>query len=479
MPKGSNIKTNTKEANEKPTPKTTGGKTTAKILQSVVLPLVMLERNTGQIDGLPKNPRTIKNAAFAKLKQSIIENPEMLAYRELLVFQHGNKYVIIGGNMRFEALKELGYSDAPCKVLPPNTTSDQLRAYTIKDNSGFGEWNFEDLANEWEEALINACDIEVPELDTDAAIEEEAEEDKDFDVEGETPKQSKYRDGDIFQLGRHRLICGDSTDQTVIAAIMGDKNADLIVTDPPYNVNYGDKNAELNKADGGKRIETAIENDAMTPAAFRTFLETAFTNVARAANAGAAIYIFHPSRESVNFIESMEAAHFLHKQQLIWVKNNIVLGRQDYQWQHEPILYGWKEGGNHYFVKERNHRTVIEDMPDFDSMSKAELLAFIKDIRDEEKNPTTILHCDKPQASKEHPTMKPLKLLGRLIRNSSKRDDIVLDPFGGSGSTMMAAEQLGRVCYMVEKEPRYCEVILKRYAALTGTDAVYVGNIND
>ena len=259
---------------------------------------------------------------------------------------------------------------------------------------------------------------------------------------------------------------------------MGDKNADLILTDPPYNVAYGDKNADLNRHDGGNRIETAIENDQMSPAAFRAFLETAFANCAAAAKVGAPIYIFHPSREAVNFIEAMEAAHFMHKQQLVWVKNNIVLGRQDYQWQHEPILYGWKEGGNHYFVKERNHRTVIEDMPDFDSMSKADLLKFIKDLRDEEKNPTTVLHCDKPQASKDHPTMKPLKLLGRLIRNSSRPGDIVFDPFGGSGSTMMAAEQIGRSCYMVEKEPRYCEVILKRWAALTGNDPLHVGNIN-
>lgn len=451
----------------------------AALLQSVILPLSSLERNKGQIDGLPKNPRMIKNAAFDKLKKSIADHPEMLSYRELLVYKHGGKHIIIGGNMRCEALKELGITEAPCKVLPAETTVEQLKAYTLIDNSSYGEWNYEDLANEWEAALLNACDIEVPELDTDAATEDEAEEDREFDVESNTPKTSQYREGDIFQLGRHRLICGDSTDTAITHALFGDKNADLIVTDPPYNVNYGDKNADLNRADGGNRIETAIENDAMTPAAFRAFLETAFTNAAEIAKVGAAIYIFHPSREAVNFIEAMEAAHFLHKQQLIWVKNNIVLGRQDYQWQHEPILYGWKDGGSHYFVKERNHRTVIEDLPDFDSMSKADLLKFIKDLRDDTKNPTSVIHEDKPQASKDHPTMKPLKLLGKLIRNSSHREDIVFDPFGGSGSTMMAAEQIGRTCYMVEKEPCYCEVILKRYAALTGTDPVYMGNIND
>lgn len=449
------------------------------LLQSVFLPLSSLERNKGQIDGLPKNPRLIKNAAFDKLKKSISEHPEMLSYREILVYKHGDKYVIIGGNMRHEALKELGITNAPCKVLPPDTTVEQLKAYTLIDNSSYGEWNFEDLANEWDTALLYACDIEVPELETNASLEEEAEEDTDFDVEENTPKTSQYKDGDIFQLGRHRLICGDSTDPTIVHALFGDKNADLIVTDPPYNVNYGDKNADLNRADGGKRIEKAIENDQMTPQAFRAFLEATFANAAKVAKTGAAIYIFHPSRESVNFIEAMESAKFLHKQQLIWVKNNIVLGQQDYQWQHEPILYGWKDGGTHYFVKERSHRTVIEDLPDFDNMSKAELLNFIKDLRDETKNPTTVIHEDKPQASKEHPTMKPLKLVGRLIRNSSHYDNIVFDPFGGSGSTMMAAEQIGRVCYMVEKEPCYCEVILKRYAALTGDNPIYVGNIND
>ena len=443
-----------------------------------MLPLKDLERNKGQIEGLPKNPRTIKNTAFAKLKQSITDNPEMLAYRELLVYKHGKKYVIIGGNMRYEALKEIGYTEAPCKVLPQETTAEQLRAYTIKDNAGFGEWNFDDLANEWEAALLDACNIEVPQIDEEAATEDEAEED-DYDIEGNTPKQSEYKDGDIFQLGRHRLICGDSTDTATVSVLFGDKHADLVVTDPPYNVDYGNKNANLNRADGGKRIEKDIENDQMSPAAFREFLIAAFTNAATVAKLGAGIYIFHPSREAIAFIESMEAAGFLHKQQLIWVKNNIVLGRQDYQWQHEPILYGWKDGGTHYFVKERNHRTIIEDLPDFDSMSKADLLKYIKDLRDDTKNPTTVIHEDKPQASKEHPTMKPLRLLGKLIRNSSRQGDIVFDPFGGSGSTLMAAEQIGRTCYMVEKDPCYCEVILKRYAALTGTAPLYMGNLND
>ena len=451
----------------------------SELLQSVFLPLTQLERNKGQIEGLPKNPRIIKNAAFDKLKKSIANHPEMLSYRELLVYKHSSgKYIIIGGNMRFEALKELGVDNAPCKVLPAETSAEQLKAYTLIDNSSYGEWNFDDLANEWDANLLCECDIEVPALDN-VSLEEEAEEDTDFDVEENTPKSSQYKDGDIFQLGRHRLICGDSTDPTIVHALFGDKNADLIVTDPPYNVNYGDKNADLNRADGGKRIEKAIENDQMTPEAFRLFLEAAFENAAKVARIGAAIYIFHPSRESVNFITAMESAKFCHKQQLIWVKNNIVLGRQDYQWQHEPILYGWKDGGSHYFVKERNHRTVIEDLPDFDNMSKAELLKFIKDQRDETKNPTTVIHEDKPQASKDHPTMKPLKLLGKLIRNSSHYNNIVFDPFGGSGSTMMAAEQIGRVCYMVEKEPCYCEVILKRYAALTGNDPIYVGNINE
>ena len=157
----------------------------ATVLQSVMLPLKDLERNKGQIEGLPKNPRTIKNTAFAKLKQSITDNPEMLAYRELLVYKHGKKYVIIGGNMRYEALKEIGYTEAPCKVLPQETTAEQLRAYTIKDNAGFGEWNFDDLANEWEAALLDACNIEVPQIDEEAATEDEAEED-DYDIVGNT-----------------------------------------------------------------------------------------------------------------------------------------------------------------------------------------------------------------------------------------------------------------------------------------------------
>ena len=243
---------------------------------------------------------------------------------------------------------------------------------------------------------------------------------------------------------------------------MAGKEADLIVTDPPYNVDYASKNEMLNAADKGNRVQTDIVNDAMDDDHFKAFLETIYSNYAAVSRKGAAIYVFHASREAVNFINGLRLAGFAYKQQLIWVKNNIVIGRQDYQWQHEPIIYGWKEGGPHYFVAERNNRTVIEDKIDLDAMSKKELLEFAKEMLNDAEHPTTVIHEDKPLVNAEHPTMKPVKLCGRFIKNSSRAGELVVDFFLGSGSTLIASHQLDRNCYGIEISPEYCQVILDR-----------------
>ncbi|MDR1683094.1 MAG: hypothetical protein LBS25_06880 [Candidatus Symbiothrix sp.] len=451
------------------------------LIQSVVLPISQLETNKGQIEGLAKNPRFIRDDRYSKLKRSIEENPEMLALRECLVFPHGGKYVIIGGNMRYRAQKELGYTEIVCKIIPPQTPVEDLRAYTIKDNAGFGEWDFDALANEWNpEDLLRWC-VDIPNVDVNDE-EDDAREDN-FNVDDNLPKKAKSKVGDIYRLGKHMLICGDSTDPTLMAKLMNGKTADLIITDPPYNVDYSSKNEILNKINKGNRIQNAIKNDKLTNAVFYDFLLKSFLSAFEITKRGGGFYVFYSSSETLNFRNAISQAGFTIKQELIWNKNHFVLSRHDYQWKHEPILYGWKEGATHYFTKNRSLTTVIEDKPDIDKLSKSELKSMVKELL-QGNIPTTVIDEDRPLRNAEHPTMKPLKLIGQLIKNSSQQGDIVLDMFGGSGSTMMAAEQLNRICYMVELDPCYCDVIVKRWEELTGQTAeleynIYVSDITD
>ncbi len=444
-----------------------------KLVQSIVLELSELEVNKGQIEGLAPNPRFIRDDKFRKLKDSIKEHPNMLALRELLAFKHKGKYVIIGGNMRFRALKELGYKETVCKVIPPETSVEELAAYTIKDNAGFGEWDFEQLANIWNPEDLARWGVDVPQIDTE--VEEDAEEDN-FNVEDNLPATPKSKLGDIYILGKHRLICGDSTKPEFVRELMAGQTADLLITDPPYNVDYSSKNELLNKVDKGNRVQKPIENDKMNSEQFQDFLFTAFQNGNEALKKGGAFYIWHADVQGYNFRTACLRVGWILRQTVIWNKNNIVLGRQDYQWKHEPCLYGWKDGAPHYFVKDRGQITVQEDKIDVEKMTKAELKATLKEILSGKVH-TTIIDEDKPLRSGEHPTMKPLKLMGRLIKNSSRFGDTVLDLFGGSGSTMMAAEQLGRACYMVEYEPCYIDVIIKRWEELTGSTAQFERNI--
>lgn len=442
--------------------------------QSVILPISKLEPNKGQLDGVPTNPRSIDVAKYKKLKASIEENPEMLSLREVLVYQHGDKYVIIGGNMRYRALKELGYKEAVCKVIPQGATAEQLRAIAIKDNNNFGEWDFEALANLWNVEELDRWGVDLPPMDGDVK-EDEAKEDN-FNPSTVSGKP-KSREGDIFKLGRHRLICGDSTAPQVLQILMGDQKADLLLTDPPYNVDYSSKNEALNAADKGNRVQKDIANDKMEGSAFQDFLFAAFNNANPYLKPGGAFYIWHAGTEGLNFKLAVQRVGWELKQILIWVKNNIVLGRQDYQWKHEPCLYGWKPGASHYFVARRDLITITEDEAlDLNALTKQELKDLLTKVL---SLPTTDIHEDKPLRSADHPTMKPLKLMGRLIKNSTRPSEVVLDLFGGSGSTMMAAEQLGRACYMVELDPAYIDVICKRYEELTGEKAEHLGNFKE
>lgn len=399
-----------------------------KIINTTVLKLKDLTTNNGQIEGLPKNPRFIRDDKFKKLVRSIEDNPEMLSLRELLVYPYNGQYIIIGGNMRYRAMKELKYTECPCKILPEDTTIEQLKAYTIKDNSGFGEWDFDMLANDWALELLSDCAIEIPEICIEEECENEDAEEDDFD-ETVDKIPAKCQKGDVWALGDHRLMCGDSTIADDINCLMGGELADLWLTDPPYNVAY----------EGGTKEKLKIANDSMSSSAFLSFLTAAFDNACAVLKPGASFYIWFASREHINFEQALNAVGLVVREELIWAKNSMVLGRQDYQWKHEPCLYGWKEGASHNWYSDRKQ--------------------------------TTILEFDKPARNGEHPTMKPIPLFAYLTKNSSRSQDIVLDTFGGSGTTLIVCEQIGRKCRTMEYDPHYCDVIIARWEKLTGKKA--------
>ena len=287
-------------------------------------------------------------------------------------------------------------------------------------------------------------------------------------AEDEVPELDEVSDpitypGDVWELGPHRLVCGDSTKTSTYDALLGDDEfANLIITDPPYNVDY--------HGSAG-----SIMNDNMSDNAFYHFLYDAFKCMYGAIREGGSIYVFHADSEGRNFRNSFEDAGFMMKQCLVWVKNALVLGRQDYQWIHEPCLYGWKDGAAHHFVNDRSQTTVFKEEPvDFTKMKKEELLRFIQEHLVKEDIPTSVIYEDKPKKNDMHPTMKPVKLLSRLMANSSKKGWIVLDAFAGSGSTLIAAELTGRIARVIEMDPRYADVIVKRYVMTTGKKDVHL-----
>lgn len=310
--------------------------------------------------------------------------------------------------------------------------------------TGFTEEEYMELLQDLgeDELLMDIAEDEVPELD-------------------EVSDPITYP-GDVWELGEHRLVCGDSTKDKSYFLLFPDKDeqANLIITDPPYNVNY--------EGAAGK-----IMNDNMSSNSFYYFLRDAFDQMIQDLVPGGSIYVFHADSEGRNFRNAFEDAGFLMKQCLVWVKNALVLGRQDYQWIHEPCLYGWKPGEAHYFVNDRSQTTVFQEEPvDFTKMKKEELLKFIQEHLIKDDIPTTVIYEDKPKKNDMHPTMKPVKLLSRLMINSSRKGWIVLDPFGGSGSTLIAAELTGRKARLIEMDPRYADVIVKRYVMTTGKNDI-------
>ena len=425
-------------------------------IPTVNIPISKLEENKGQIEGVPRNPRVVKDANLKKLVKSIQEDTEFLSLNCLHVFQQGKKYVVCNGNMRLKACRELGLKVVPCKVIPPDTTVEKLKRYIMKDNIDAGEWDWGAIHEEWDAAQLDDWGVEVPDMGFES--EPTASED-DFD-ETKDAVETVCKKGDIWLLGEHRLMCGDSTDVSNVQLLMGGVLADCVIIDPPYNV--GVKNSQ----------GMTIQNDNMGNTEFRAFLTGAFKAVKKVMKNGCPFYVWFASKEHINFESSLNANGLSVRQELIWNKNHFILGRSHYQYQHEPCLYGWKGDSCAYFTDKRNNASVIQDSKELniDKMKATEMRELLHRIY-ETKLPTTIINENKPNVDSDHPTMKPVRLIGYIMKNSSKIGDKILDTFGGSGTTLIAAEQLGRKCYMMELDEHYCDVIIARWEKLTGKKA--------
>ena len=369
------------------------------------------------------NARTHSPEQIGKLRASLREfgfiNPVII----------DRDYGVIAGHGRILAAKEEGIKEVPC-VFADHLTEAQKKAYIIADNRMAMDAG-------WDEELLRVEIESLQDMDFDplltgfdekelvALFDDGAEaKDDDFDVGEELEKPVFSKTGDVWTLGRHRLVCGDSTKAETYEILMQGKKANLVVTDPPYNVNY--------EGSAGK-----IKNDNMVAEKFYQFLLDAFINMEKAMAEDASIYVFHADTEGLNFRRAFTDAGFYLSGCCIWKKPSLVLGRSPYQWQHEPVLYGWKKNGKHQWYSDRKQ--------------------------------TTIWEFEKPRKNADHPTMKPIPLLAYPITNSSMSNTLILDPFGGSGSTLIACEQTDRSCCTIELDEKYCDVIVKRYVELKGS----------
>jgi site-specific DNA-methyltransferase (adenine-specific) len=387
--------------------------------------------------------------------------------------------VVVIGHCRLLAAKRLGLREVPVTVAS-GLTDEEIRELRIADNkTNESAWDFEMLdrdraglafdgfAFDWMQASDGGEEPPEPE-----AVEDN------FDPDEDVPEESDIKLGDVFILGRHRLMCGDSTDSDDVLTLMGGEKVDLFLTDPPYNIDYKYKQENLAQFRTNKRVANGnveIANDAMSNGEFMDFLLHAFSSANKVMRPGCAFYVWHADLYGHIFRQAVIDTGWNLKQVLIWVKNRFTLSRQDYHYRHEPVLYGWKDGAAHYFIDSRKNDTVFDDAIDIKKLSKQEMAALLEEVFSD-KVPTTVLYEDRPFFNDIHPTMKPIKLMARLVANSSKLGWNVLDLFGGSGSTMMACEQLGRNCYTMELEPCYVQAIIQRWYHFTGEQVYKVDN---
>jgi len=378
-------------------------------------------RNISELHNWDKNPRGIKQEDFERLKRQI---QKLGQYKPVICTPEGK---VLGGNMRIRAYRELGISEVWVSIVNPKTEAEEVE-YALSDNDKAGYYEEDALA---ELLTKNQLDLPLEDykldlgegLDINIFLSRFAPDDMEED---ETPEVDENNTesvlGEVYQLGRHRVMCGDATNPEHVKTLMGDVKADMVFTDPPYNVDYTGKTKDALKIDNDK-----FEDDT----AFYNFLFASFQNMARHLKTGGVAYICHADSEGLNFRKAFQEAGFDLKQCIIWNKDILVMGRQDYHWKHEPILYGWLAGGAHKWYGNRKQ--------------------------------TTVWDVSRPTVSKDYPTMKPIRLIARSLSNSTKGDDVVLDLFGGSGSTLIACEQMKRTCFTMELDPKYCDVIRKRY----------------
>jgi DNA modification methylase len=386
-----------------------------------------------------KNPRAINKDAFENLKAKLRRRKQ---FKPLIVAEDGT---VLGGNMRLRAMQEIGVKEVWVSVLENEELQSEQDRFEVAldDNGMFGyyqEQELVELALEFPDLHLEDFHVHLGQSITLKSLADRyrpTEEDEAPEVDEVNEPIAKL--GDIYQLGKHRVMCGDSTQIGDVSELMGGQLVDLMFTDPPYGVSYGDKNEYLNAVGRGNRIQENIKGDTLTPESCKTLWTEAWINAKTVMKSGASFYICSADSDLMMMMMSISDSGLKLKQSLVWVKNNIVLGRRDYKAKHENILYGWNEGA-HTFYGAAGEPTVWE--------------------------------VNKPQKNDVHPTMKPIELVAKAVRNSSKGDDNVLDLFGGSGSTLIACEQLGRKCYMMEIDPRYVDVIVKRWSQFTGQEAI-------
>ena len=340
-------------------------------------------------------------------------------------------YIVVAGHTRLKASKKLGLEKVPV-IIADDLSDEKIKAFRVADNkvAEIAVWKEEELHQELTE--LEDMLFDMTEFGFDIVGDLDDGEVKEDEFEVETPIIPTSKVGQVYKLGNHRLMCGDSTKQDDVNKLMGETKVDLFITDPPYNVDYTGKTADA----------LTIENDKMEDSDFRTFLKDAFSTANEVMKGGAVFYIWHADSEGYNFRGACHDIGWTVRQCLIWNKNSMVMGRQDYHWKHEPCLYGWKDGAGHLWASDRKQ--------------------------------TTILNFDRPTVNKEHPTMKPVRLFDYQIQNNTKKEDVVLDLFGGSGTTLIACEQNGRKSYTMELDPKYVDVIINRWEELTGLEAELV-----
>ncbi len=385
-------------------------------MNSVLTKISAIKRN-------PNNPRILKDDKFAKLTQSIKDFPQMLEIRPIVV---NDDMIVLGGNMRLKACKEAGLSEVPV-IKAADLTEEQQREFIIKDNVGFGEWDWDLLANDWDADLLDdwGLDIDFASDDNEGLTDED-----DVPEVTETPV-SKV--GDIWLLGEHRVMCGSSTDGGSVALLMNGSIADMVFTDPPYNVDYGNSNNPQHKS-------RTILNDKKSDADWDEFVREYMTNLLLFTNGN--FYISMSDKELGHMQKMFEECGGRWASFIIWVKDRLVLSGKDYHSRHETILYGWNE--------------KIENR-----------------LRVEDRKQDDVWEIKRPTTSDLHPTMKPIELIERMLNNSSRDGHLILDLFLGSGSTLIASEKKGRKCYGMELDPKYVDVIIKRWQEYTGKKAIH------